>query len=171
MEGHLNGMSIAEIARAVGHAYNTICKVITEYAHKLSELFTAKELWDIYLSQTVRSATSHILRKINTISKNEARNIILLEQEDPVQTALSYGQTPPSPPGSGPLSRRSKARNGPCRPVPGLSAVKSHAAELLENLDTLDFLFEVLCKRNLWIYSQAFLGCLYHYQDYKQKRN
>ena len=170
MEGHLRGMSTAAIARAVGHAYNTICKVITEYAHKLSELFTAHELWDIYLSRLVRSSTSHIRGK-NTISKDEARNIILLEQEVPVQTALSYRQTPPSPPGSDFLSRRSKARNGPCRPVPGLSAVKSHAAELLENLDTLDFLFEVLCKRNLWIYSPAFLGCLYHYQDYKQKRN
>ena len=86
MERHLKGMSTAAIARAVGHAYNTICKVITEYAHKLSELFTAHELWDIYLSRLVQSSTSHIRGK-NTISKDEARNIILLDQEVPAMVS------------------------------------------------------------------------------------
>lgn len=41
------------------------------------------------------------------------------------------------------------------------------AAGLMNDLETLGFLFEALCERDLRIYAQSFGGKLYHYQDYK----
>lgn len=38
---------------------------------------------------------------------------------------------------------------------------------LLGDLETLGFLFEALCERDLKIYSEAFGAKLYHYQDYR----
>jgi len=40
------------------------------------------------------------------------------------------------------------------------------AAGLLGDLETLGFLFEALCERDLKIYAESFGGALYHYQDY-----
>ncbi|MCD8017495.1 MAG: DUF4143 domain-containing protein [Oscillospiraceae bacterium] len=40
---------------------------------------------------------------------------------------------------------------------------------LLNDLETLGFLFEALCERDLRIYADAFGGKLYHYQDYKNR--
>lgn len=37
---------------------------------------------------------------------------------------------------------------------------------LLDDLNTLGFLFEALCERDLRIYTESFGGELYHYQDY-----
>lgn len=41
--------------------------------------------------------------------------------------------------------------------------------DLINNLETMGFLFEALCERDLWIYAQANGGKLFHYQDYKGK--
>ncbi len=40
------------------------------------------------------------------------------------------------------------------------------AAGLLGDLETLGFLFEALCERDLKIYAESFGGALYHYQGY-----
>ena len=40
---------------------------------------------------------------------------------------------------------------------------------LLNDLETLGFLFEALCERDLRIYAEAFGANVYHYQDYKGK--
>lgn len=40
---------------------------------------------------------------------------------------------------------------------------------LLNDLNTLGFLFEALCERDLRIYAESFGGNLYHYQDYSGK--
>lgn len=41
--------------------------------------------------------------------------------------------------------------------------------KLLGNLETLGFLFEALCERDLKIYGEAFGASLYHYQDYRNR--
>lgn len=41
--------------------------------------------------------------------------------------------------------------------------------DLLGDLETLGFLFEALCERDLKIYAESFGGKLYHYQDYSGK--
>lgn len=40
---------------------------------------------------------------------------------------------------------------------------------LLNDLNTLGFLFEAMCERDLRIYTESFGGNLYHYQDYSGK--
>lgn len=40
---------------------------------------------------------------------------------------------------------------------------------LLHDLETLGFLFESLCERDLRIYAESFGGSLYHYQDYRNQ--
>lgn len=47
--------------------------------------------------------------------------------------------------------------------------LKATPASLLQDLETLGFLFESLCERDLRIYAQSFGGELYHYQDYKNR--
>ncbi len=47
--------------------------------------------------------------------------------------------------------------------------LKATPASLLGDLETLGFLFEALCERDLRIYAQSFGGELYHYQDYKNR--
>jgi predicted AAA+ superfamily ATPase len=45
--------------------------------------------------------------------------------------------------------------------------LKATPAGLLADLETLGFLFEALCERDLKIYAEAFGAQLYHYQDYR----
>ncbi len=45
--------------------------------------------------------------------------------------------------------------------------LKATPSSLLGNLETLGFLFEALCERDLKIYAESFDGKLYHYQDYQ----
>lgn len=40
---------------------------------------------------------------------------------------------------------------------------------LLNDLETLGFMFEALCEKDLRIYAESFGGTLYHYQDYKNR--
>ncbi len=40
---------------------------------------------------------------------------------------------------------------------------------LLGDLETLGFMFEALCERDLKIYAESFGGSLYHYQDYQNR--
>lgn len=40
---------------------------------------------------------------------------------------------------------------------------------LLYDLETLGFLFEALCERDLRIYAESFRASLYHYQDYRNR--
>ena len=41
--------------------------------------------------------------------------------------------------------------------------------KLLGDLETLGFLFESLCERDLKIYAESFGASLYHYQDYRNR--
>ena len=47
--------------------------------------------------------------------------------------------------------------------------LKITPAGLMGDLETLDFLFEALCERDLRIYAESFNAELYHYQDYKNQ--
>ncbi len=47
--------------------------------------------------------------------------------------------------------------------------LKATPEKLLNDLETLGFLFEALCERDLKIYAEAFGANLYHYQDYRNK--
>ena len=47
--------------------------------------------------------------------------------------------------------------------------LKATPSGLLNDLETLGFLFEALCERDLRIYAESFGGQLYHYQDYRNQ--
>lgn len=47
--------------------------------------------------------------------------------------------------------------------------LKVSVDSLIGDLETLGFLFEALCERDLKIYAESFGGSLYHYQDYHGK--
>ena len=47
--------------------------------------------------------------------------------------------------------------------------LKATPASLLGDLETLGFLFEALCERDLRIYAESFGANLYHYQDYRNR--
>ena len=47
--------------------------------------------------------------------------------------------------------------------------LKATPASLLGDLETLGFLFEALCERDLRIYADSFGAALYHYQNYKNQ--
>ncbi len=47
--------------------------------------------------------------------------------------------------------------------------LKATPEKLLSDLETLGFLFEALCERDLKIYAESFGANLYHYQDYQNR--
>ena len=47
--------------------------------------------------------------------------------------------------------------------------LKATRTGLLNDLETLGFLFEALCERDLRIYAESFGAGLYHYQDYRDR--
>ena len=47
--------------------------------------------------------------------------------------------------------------------------LKATPSGLIGDLETLGFLFEALCERDLRIYAESFNGKLYHYQDYRNR--
>lgn len=49
------------------------------------------------------------------------------------------------------------------------AALNASPSMLMNDLETLGFLFEALCERDLRIYANAIGGDLYHYQDYKER--
>ena len=49
------------------------------------------------------------------------------------------------------------------------SLLKATPEKLINDLNTLGFLFEALCERDLKIYAESFRANLYHYQDYKDR--
>ena len=54
-----------------------------------------------------------------------------------------------------------------CDPSLACALMNATPASLLGDLETLGFLFEALCERDLKIYAESFGGALYHYQDYQ----
>ena len=47
--------------------------------------------------------------------------------------------------------------------------LKATPSRLISDLETLGFLFEALCERDLRIYAESFNAKLYHYQDYENR--
>lgn len=56
-----------------------------------------------------------------------------------------------------------------CDPSLACALLKATPEKLLGDLETLGFLFEALCERDLRIYADSFGAGLYHYQDYQNR--
>ena len=57
-----------------------------------------------------------------------------------------------------------------CDPSIACVLLKATPHMLINDLQTLGFLFEALCERDLKIYAESFGASLYHYQDYDNKK-
>lgn len=69
MKLHLLGFSISDIATKVGHAYNTVRKVIKTHESNLSRLFTDKELHHIF-QQRIRAAIAALRVGLQKMKRN-----------------------------------------------------------------------------------------------------
>ena len=56
-----------------------------------------------------------------------------------------------------------------CDPSLAVAILNATPSMLINDLETLGFLFESLCVRDLRIYAESFNAQLYHYQDYKNR--
>lgn len=56
-----------------------------------------------------------------------------------------------------------------CDPSIACALLNATPAALINDLQTLGFLFEALCERDLKIYAESFGASLYHYQDYDNR--
>lgn len=54
-----------------------------------------------------------------------------------------------------------------CDPALACALLKATAERLLNDLETLGFMFESLCERDLKIYAESFGANVFHYQDYQ----
>ena len=69
MRLHLLGFPISSIAEKVGHAYNTVRKVVEDYKNNLSQLFTHEELCHIF-QQRIRAAVAALRASFQKMKRN-----------------------------------------------------------------------------------------------------
>ena len=69
MRLHLLGFPISSIVEKVGHAYNTVRKVVEDYKNNLSQLFTSGELRHIF-QQRIRAAVAALRASFQKMKRN-----------------------------------------------------------------------------------------------------
>lgn len=56
-----------------------------------------------------------------------------------------------------------------CDPALACALINANPERLLRDLNTLGFMFEAMCERDLKIYAESFGASVYHYQDYRNR--
>lgn len=153
-----------------------------------TEYLTAVIDDDVYRMDGVKRDTQKMRLLLRSLARNEsttASNRTLMrdikdvddEELDP-NTVLAYLDifkrlfiTDNQPPFSTNIRSAVRVKQSEKRhfadPSLACALLKATPESLLGDLETLGFLFEALCERDLRIYSESFGGSLYHYQDYK----
>lgn len=153
-----------------------------------AEYLTAVIDDDVYRMDGVKRDTQKMRLLLRSLARNEsttASNRTLMrdikdadnEELDP-NTVLAYLDifkrlfiTDNQPPFSTNIRSAVRVKQSEKRhfadPSLACALLKATPESLLGDLETLGFLFEALCERDLRIYAEAFGGSLYHYQDYK----
>lgn len=143
---------------------------------------------DVYRIDGVRRDTSKMRLLLRSLARNESttvsnktliRDIKAIDDEDiDADTVSSYLDilkrlfiTDNQPPFASNIRSSVRVKQSEKRHLADPSLVcallKATLDGLLNDLETLGFLFEALCERDLRIYAESFGGSLYHYQDYK----
>lgn len=155
------------------------------------EYLTAVIEDDVYRIDDVRRDSLKMLQLLRSLARNEsttATNRTLIKDikatdEDGIDgnTVAAYldifrrlflidNQTPFSASGIRSSARIKQAeKRHLADPSLACALLKATPESLIGDLETLDFLFESLCERDLRIYAEAFGGRLYHYQDYSNR--
>ena len=142
---------------------------------------------DVYRMDGVKRDTQKMRQLLRSLARNESttatnktlmRDIKAVDDEDidgnTVAAYLNIFQrlflTDNQPPFSTGIRSSVRVKQAEKRhfadPSLACALLKATPAGLLGDLETLGFLFEALCERDLRIYAQSFGGSLYHYQDY-----
>ena len=142
---------------------------------------------DVYRVDGVKRDTQKMRLLLQSLARNESttasnkvlvRDISKVDDEDmDASTVAAYLDifkrlflTDNTPPFSSNIRSRLRIKQVEKRhladPSLACSLLKATPEILLGDLNTLGFLFEALCERDLRIYAEAFEANLYHYQDY-----
>lgn len=145
---------------------------------------------DVYRIDGIRRDTSKMKLLLRSLARNESTTITnkkikrdIKEKDDEdidVETIAIYLDilkrlfiTDNQPPFSSSLRSSVRIKQAEKRHLsdPSLACALLNATpdKLLNDLETLGFLFESLCERDLKIYAESFGADLYHYQDYKNQ--
>ena len=82
---------------------------------------------------------------------------------------LIDNQRPFAPPLRSSVRIKQQEKRHFCDPSLAVAILNATPSMLINDLETLGFLFESLCVRDLRIYAESFNAQLYHYQDYKNR--
>lgn len=145
---------------------------------------------DVYRIDGIRRDTQKMRLLLRSLARNESttatnktlmRDIKAVDDEDiDANTVAAYLDifkrlflTENQPPFSSSIRSSVRVKQAEKRhfadPSLACALLKATPAGLLGDLETLGFLFEALCERDLRIYSESFGAHLYHYQDYKNQ--
>ncbi len=145
---------------------------------------------DVYRIDGIKRDTRKMQLLLKSLARNESTtatnkklrtDIITLDDEDINQeTVANYLDifsrlflTDNQPPFSSHIRSSVRIKQAEKRhfsdPSLACALLKATPDMLLNDLETLGFLFESLCERDLRIYAEAFNGSLFHYQDYNNK--
>ena len=145
---------------------------------------------DVYRIDGIKRDTQKMRLLLRSLARNESttatnktlmRDIKAVDDEDiDANTVAAYLDifkrlflTENQPPFSSSIRSLVRVKQAEKRhfadPSLACALLKATPAGLLGDLETLGFLFEALCERDLRIYSESFGAHLYHYQDYKNQ--
>lgn len=164
----------------------------TEHASLLSNEYLSAVLNDdVYRVDDVKRDTSKMEKLLRSLARNESttvtnrtliKDVKAVDDEDiDGNTVAAYldifkrlfltdNQLPFSASGIRSAARIKQAeKRHLADPSLACALLKATPERLLGDLETLGFLFEALCERDLRIYAESFGGSLYHYQDYNNR--
>ena len=145
---------------------------------------------DVYRIDGIKRDLSKMKLLLRSLARNESttvtnktlkKDIKAVDDEDiDVDTIASYLDvfsrlfiTDNQPPFSSNIRSSVRVRQAEKKhfsdPSLACALLKATPEKLLNDLETLGFLFEALCIRDLRIYADSFGGYLYHYQDYNDR--
>ena len=145
---------------------------------------------DVYRIDEVKRDTNKMRLLLRSLARNESttvtnktlkRDIKQIDDEDiDIDTVASYldiftrlfildNQKPFATSIRSSLKVKQSEKRHFVDPSLACSLLKATPEKLLNDLNTLGFLFEALCERDLKIYAESFRANVYHYQDYKDR--
>ena len=145
---------------------------------------------DVYRMDGIKRDTTKMRLLLRSLARNESttatdktlmRDIKAVDDEDiDRNTVMAYldvfkrlfltDDQPPFSPGVRSSVRvKQSGKRHFSDPSLACALLRATPESLLNDLETLGFLFEALCERDLKIYAESFGASLYHYQDYRNQ--
>ena len=142
---------------------------------------------DVFLIDGVKRDTSKMLLLLRSLARNESTTATISTLSKDVEASDGAGiyrttvneyldifkrmyLTDNTPPFSSELRSSTRLKKAEKRhlvdPSLACALLRASPEKLLNDLNTLGFLFESLCMRDLQVYAESFDAHLYHYQDY-----